>query len=332
MYLSILTEPRIASYILPKVTPRPLKLQSPTLVHPQPQADLGLRHLIAGTTTAEDPQPHSEPGPRHLKARPSTSEDPHSPLHLGPSHLKAPSKAPKDPRPQPDLGPRHLKPTTLEDPHSQLHFGPCDLQASPTAPEVPHPQPDLGPRDLKALPTNPAGPQPDLVQSDFSPIFSSAQYNILEKVPLDRKVMELYKKYKAVNKNSAGLRKHSTITVRLLASSPSTVQSNSRGLKFDLRRNLHNPLPGLCFPPSTRELPVKPSDGRQLATVIPLILPAEAAAYQRVVQNIRMTDAPEPPLLRFHQVIPLNAQQNFFTLNACGKTQYGRLQFDWVRG
>ncbi|KAL6104964.1 uncharacterized protein ACO6RY_06590 [Pungitius sinensis] len=144
--------------------------------------------------------------------------------------------------------------------------------------------------------------------------------------------MELYKKYKAVNKNSAGLRKHSTITVRLLASSPSTVQSNSLGLKFDRRKNLHNPLPGLCFPPSTRELPVKPSDGRQLATIIPLILPAEAAAYQRVVQNIRMTDAPEPPLLRFHHVLPLNAQQNFFTLNACGKTQYGRLQFDWLRG
>nr|XP_040042665.1 proteoglycan 4-like [Gasterosteus aculeatus aculeatus] len=100
----------------------------------------------------------------------------------------------------------------------------------------------------------------------------------------------------------------------------------------DRRKNLRVPLPGLCFPPSTRGLPVKPPDGRQRVTIVPLILPAEAAAYQRVVQNIRMTDAPDPRLLRFHHVIPLNAQQNIFTLNASGKTPYGRLQFDWARG
>ncbi|KAM8902732.1 glucuronokinase with putative uridyl pyrophosphorylase isoform 2-T2 [Spinachia spinachia] len=322
--------------------PRHLKARPTTPEDPHPQLDLTPRHLKARPTTPEDPHPQLDLGPRHLKARPTTPEDPHPQLDLTPRHLKARPTTPEDPHPQLDLGPRHLKarPTTPEDPHPQLDLGPRHLKARPTTPEDPHPQLDLTPRHLKVIPTKPEDPQLQLEPPAFSPIkykrlfFSSAQNNIPEnqtQVPFDGKVMELYKKYKAVNKNTADLRKHSTITVRLLAPSPSTVQSNSRALKCDRRRNLHHPLPGPCFALSTRELPAKPSDGKQLATIIPLILPAEAAAYQRVVQKIRMTDAAEPPLLRFHHVVPLSAQQNFFTLNACGRTRYGRLQFDWVR-
>ncbi len=77
---------------------------------------------------------------------------------------------------------------------------------------------------------------------------------------------------------------------------------------------------------------VKSSNTTQLEAAIPSVQSCQAAAHQRVVQKIQMTDALKPASFHFHHVIPMASQHSFFTLNPCGKTHYGRLQFDWLRG
>ncbi|KAL7377612.1 hypothetical protein ABVT39_002041 [Epinephelus coioides] len=51
-----------------------------------------------------------------------------------------------------------------------------------------------------------------------------------------------------------------------------------------------------------------------------------------VVQRIPMTDTSEPASSHLHHIIPMASRQSFFNLDPCGTTQYGRLQFQWVRG
>ncbi|KAI9548114.1 hypothetical protein NQZ68_013134 [Dissostichus eleginoides] len=104
------------------------------------------------------------------------------------------------------------------------------------------------------------------------------------------------------------------------------------------RKNLYQriALQGFCSPQGARlaakEHPVKPSNARQPATIIPSLQPGQAAAHQRVVQKVQMKDTREPASFKDHYVIPMNSQQSFFTSNLSGKTQYGRLQFDWLSG
>lgn len=82
---------------------------------------------------------------------------------------------------------------------------------------------------------------------------------------------------------------------------------------------------------ATTEQPVKPSNARQVATSIPSVQPDHLSVHQRVVQKIQMKDNVEPTSRCFHHVIPMAAQHNFFTLDCTGTTQYGKLQFDWIR-
>ncbi|XP_051253197.1 uncharacterized protein LOC127361991 [Dicentrarchus labrax] len=104
------------------------------------------------------------------------------------------------------------------------------------------------------------------------------------------------------------------------------------------RRNLYSifSLHGFRSPWAARlfatEHPVKSSNARQFVATIPSLQPGQAAAHQRVVQKIQMKDHLEPDPCYFQYVIPMPSQHNFYTLNPCGKTQYGRLQFDWMRG
>lgn len=104
------------------------------------------------------------------------------------------------------------------------------------------------------------------------------------------------------------------------------------------RKNLYKliALQGFRSPRAARfaatQHPVKSSNARQLTATILSLQPGQATAHQRVVQKIQMKDTQEPAPFHFHRVIPMASQLSFFTLNPCGKTQYGRLQFDWMRG
>lgn len=70
----------------------------------------------------------------------------------------------------------------------------------------------------------------------------------------------------------------------------------------------------------------------QSTVAIPVLQRGQAEASQRVVQEIHFKDSAEPTHRCFTQVIPLASTQNFVTSHQCGKTKYGKLQFDWIRG
>ncbi|XP_044059571.1 uncharacterized protein LOC122879486 isoform X4 [Siniperca chuatsi] len=230
---------------------------------------------------------------------------------------------------------------------------PHPLKPPPPTPEDPQPQPDLGPP--KCLPIR-----------DRSFLLSSPKYsNIINQaqVPLDHKVLQLYKKFKYGNKNSS-YKKLSNTAVHPPATH-STIQTKTRGPNLysglgthsaqfaqticpkdqsgpksmpEWRKSLYKliSLQGLRSPRATRlaatDHLVKSSDARQLAATIPSLQPGQAATHQRVVQKIQMKDTLEPTPFHFHYVIPKASQHSFVTLNPCGKTMYGRLQFDWMRG
>ncbi|KAJ4935961.1 hypothetical protein JOQ06_017486 [Pogonophryne albipinna] len=115
-------------------------------------------------------------------------------------------------------------------------------------------------------------------------------------------------------------------------------KQNGNISKPEWRKNLYQriALQGFSSPQGARlaakEHTVKPSNARQPATIIPSLQPGQAAAHQRVVQKVQMKDTREPAYFKDHYVIPMNSQQSFFTSNLSGKTQYGRLQFDWLSG
>lgn len=266
------------------------------------------------------------------------------------------------------------------------------------------------PHPLKPPSPNPEDPdlQPDLEHPECPAIrdkrflLSATKYsNTSEQaqVPLDRKVLQFYKKLKVSNKNLSHLGKLSTTAERSPASKAthSTVPTNTGGLNLysglysppafstsqsniqtqppgiihpgcpshplcsdypaqfaqtilpfkdqrghksmpEWRKTLYKliSLQGFCSPRAaslaTTDHQVKSSNARQLAATIPSLQPGQAAAHHRVVQKIQMTDTLKPASFHFHHVIPMASQHNFFTLNPCGKTQYGRLQFDWMRG
>ncbi|XP_031734897.1 proteoglycan 4-like [Anarrhichthys ocellatus] len=258
---------------------------------------------------------------------PKPPSPPREPKALTP-HPPEPPSSPREPK---TLTPRPLKPPSPPTEPKTFTPRPPKPPSPPTEPKTFTPRPPKPP-----LPT-PEDPQPDLGLPEFSPIgdkrflLSSTKYNNIgtqTPVSLDRRVLELYKKYRVGIRNSSRLGKCSTITERPLASTRSTVQSTSaQNLK-----NLHKPLQGFCSPPAAREHPVESSDARRRAAIIHALRPGGAVDHHRVVQKIWMKDTVDPSSFHFHNVIPLNAQQTFFTLNPCGKTQYGRLQFDWMRG
>lgn len=274
---------------------------------------------------------------------------PIEPKNLTPHPLKPPSPKPEDPRLQPDLEP-------------------------PECPPI---------RDKRFL----------LSSTKYSNIRDQAQ------VPLDRKVLQLYKKLKVSKKNLSHLGQLSTTAERSPASKAtrSIVPTNTGGL--NLYNEVYSPTafstsqstiqtqpPGIIHPecpshplcsdfsaqfaqtilpfkdqrghkstpewrkslyklislqgfrsPRAARLAatdhlVKSSSARQLVATIPSLQPGQAAAHQRVVHKIQMTDTLKPASFHFHHVIPMASQHSFFTLNPCGKTRYGRLQFDWMRG
>lgn len=222
----------------------------------------------------------------------------------------------------------------------------------PGSPEDPEPQPDLGPRERSPI-------------ADKRFLLYSSKYDNMSdqtQAPLDRKVLEIFKKLKTSNKSLSHLGKLSTAAdgEPNLNRGPgfraplSAIQTQTRTIpslrQFDRtiikeqksmpewRKSLykHISLQGFCSPRAARlavtEHLVDSSTARQLASTIPSLQPDQAATHQRVVQKIQMNDTPEPTSFHFHHVIPMNSQHSFFTLNPCGKTQYGRLQFDWMRG
>jgi len=349
MYRSLLSEPRITSNTPPRETQH-LTLQSlkppfPTPVNPQPQPDHRSHPLKPPPATPVHPQPQPDHRSRPLKPPSVTPVHPQpQPDHR--SHpLKPPSVTPVHPQPQPDHRSHHLKPPSVTPVHPQPQpdHRSHPLKPPSVTPVHPQPQPDLGSHPLKPPPATPVHPQPqpDLGPPEISPIrcnrflLCSTKYNNIgnqTQVPLDRRVLELHKKFKVHNNNSPGLGKTSIITEPPLASPHSTVQSNSAGLKSEWRKNLHNPLQGFSSPPPTRALPVESSNAGEFSPINPSLCPGVGAVHQRVVQRILMKDSLDPPSFHFHHVIPLNAQQTFFPLNPSGKTRYGRLQFDWMRG
>ncbi|KAK5599554.1 hypothetical protein CRENBAI_019521 [Crenichthys baileyi] len=80
------------------------------------------------------------------------------------------------------------------------------------------------------------------------------------------------------------------------------------------------------------EHPQEPPRASQPPVTIPVLQQGQAEASQRVMQKIELKDSTEPTHRCFSQVFPLAAQQTFVTSHRCGKTRYGKLQFDWTRG
>ena len=80
--------------------------------------------------------------------------------------------------------------------------------------------------------------------------------------------------------------------------------------------------------PAAEELG-KHCSATQLTGTITSLQNGQAAAHQRVVQKIQMKDPTGPDCC---YVIPMASQHSFFTSHPCETTQYGRLQFDWMRG
>ncbi|XP_045929786.1 apoptotic chromatin condensation inducer in the nucleus-like isoform X2 [Micropterus dolomieu] len=224
--------------------------------------------------------------------------------------------------------------------------------------EEPQPQPDLGPPKCSPI-------------RDKRFLLSSTKYNNIRDqapVPLDQKVLKLYKKIKVTNMNSSHLRNLATTAERSPASmaTRSNVQTNSAGLNLNLgspdcsaqlaqtilpikdqrghesipewRKSLYRviSLQGFCSSRGARLATADhlagSSNARQLAATIPPLQPGKAEGHQRVVQKIQMKDTLELDPLEFHYVIPMASQHSFFPLIPCGKTLYGRLQFDWMRG
>lgn len=249
-------------------------------------------------------------------------------------------------------------------------------------------------------------PQPHLGPTEHSPIkdkmflLSREKYDqIMEQaaLPLDRKVLKLYKKYKdnlkssscrgklyttaelspftpkathfSVQTNTGGVHLNTGLTsspaLRSVLSSiqAQTVQTKCPGhsLYSDYSEQVdqsvhlirdqidHTPmaewrkrlytlisLQGFRSPRAARlavtEHLVNPSNARPPVTSIPSVQPDQVSVHQRVVQTIQMKDTLELPSTCFHHVIPTAARHSFFTLDSCGTTQYGRLQFDWMRG
>lgn len=70
----------------------------------------------------------------------------------------------------------------------------------------------------------------------------------------------------------------------------------------------------------------------QLVADIPPLQPQLAAAHQRVVQKVELKDTVETAGGCLYRITPLGSQHNFVTAELCGKTRYGRLEFDWTRG
>ncbi|MEQ2198462.1 hypothetical protein XENOCAPTIV_013188, partial [Xenoophorus captivus] len=78
--------------------------------------------------------------------------------------------------------------------------------------------------------------------------------------------------------------------------------------------------------------PQEPPRASQPPVTIPVLQRGQAEPSQRVMQKIALKDSTEPTHRCFTQVFPLAAHQTFVTSHRCGKTRYGKLQFDWARG
>lgn len=82
----------------------------------------------------------------------------------------------------------------------------------------------------------------------------------------------------------------------------------------------------------TREHAQKPSNDTQLVAAIPSLQPELAATHQRVVQKIEMKDTLEVTTCGFYHIVPKASLHSFVTTHLCGKTHYGQLEFNWIRG
>lgn len=60
--------------------------------------------------------------------------------------------------------------------------------------------------------------------------------------------------------------------------------------------------------------------------------PIPSVVHERVVQRIQFQDILAQASFDFHCVIPLPSINNFITLEKYGKTEYGKLLFEWERG
>ncbi|XP_032366385.1 uncharacterized protein LOC116685417 isoform X2 [Etheostoma spectabile] len=197
---------------------------------------------------------------------------------------------------------------------------PYPLKVPPSTPEDPQPQRDRGPPECSPIKRE--------IQRGKGFLLSSTKYNNIRdqlQVTMDKKVLELFKKLKVATKNSSRLGKRSTI-----AKHPATSKAMQarKGFCPPDSKTTHT-LQDFCSPWAAKcaagEHPVKSSNASQHVATIP------TTGHQRVVQKIQMKDTLEPATFHFHHVIPMASQQSFFTLNPHGTTQYGRLQFYWIR-
>lgn len=255
----------------------------------------------------------------------------------------------------------------LAEPRITTHLPPIEPQNF-----TPHP--------LKPPPPTPENPQPDrrppggLPVKDKRFLLSSAKYNSNRhqtQVPLDRKVLELYKKFKVSNLSHQGKLSTSEKLPPAFRATLSTIETepprfshpecpshpfgsdystqfaqtihyfkDQRGHKLvpEWRKSLYKliSLQGFRSPRVARlaatEHPLKSSNAKQLLAAVPALQPGQAAVHQRVLQKIQMKDTQELESFSFHHVIPMASQHSFFTMKPCGKTQYGKLHFDWMRG
>ncbi|XP_041851610.1 uncharacterized protein LOC121646592 [Melanotaenia boesemani] len=224
-----------------------------------------------------------------------------------------------------------------------------------------------GPPPLKAPPPSPEALQPELEHSlirDQLFLLTSDKYdNIQEKTPLalNLKVMDLYKKLKVFKKKSSqrGNLPHSSVHTDILwlrlrgglSCSWSTAEADSGGLSGheppqipdnvlmpEWRKNLYQLIAQHGFRSQqaaqafAAEHSLKSSGAKRAPGRIEQLQPGSAAAHQRVVQSMRMTDPTEPAPPYSHHIIPMDPQLSFFTSQLQGKTGHGRLESEWMRG
>ncbi|XP_056230416.1 proton channel OtopLc-like [Seriola aureovittata] len=248
--------------------------------------------------------------------------------------------------PIPKQGPRQSSFTTAEPSFTRClpttepqNWTSHPQKSAPSIPEDPQPQPD------------PSPPEPI---RDKRFLLSSDKYRNIsdqETVTFDRKILEFYKKLKLsrCGKVSSPAQRFpvSRATQRGRSLNGGLSSSSAFGTKSSTIQT--SPSRPLCPDPArfaqgvtsiedqgsheraTTKPLGKPSNARQLTSV----QLGQGAAHHRVVQSIQMKDTQElassSSSSHFHHVIPMASQHSFFTLDPCGKTRYGRLQFDWMR-
>ncbi|XP_029026459.1 uncharacterized protein LOC114867723 [Betta splendens] len=167
-------------------------------------------------------------------------------------------------------------------------------------------------------------PQPDFAPSGGSPVrdkvfLLSKEKNFTKQAvpPLDPKALRLFRKYKDTIKNSSHYLNTGKLHLNTHRNRSFAPKANLSSFPIQHNRTIHPEPPDRCL------------DSGSLGQSV---LPEHLSVHQRVVQKIQRKDTVSETSTLFHHVIPMAAQNSFATLSLSGTTQYGILQFDWIRG